>query len=1245
MPSELDKDFEHYTKKINVNRTWAQKKYNALSEDAKRCLDDYINNQFWLKNGLPLGFEIKKNNSDYARLREDWLQIRDKAIKIGETEKRNWDEWAKAINESEKAAKKESRRFFSKDVKVPKSMTPSYTYKSKNLASIFGRSGYIDGKEFKSIVEKALDTPSSSSDKMKYASNIVGKLSDDILDGLLKDPYGFEGCVRLSLILVTNSNEKLQNEAFRILRKVPSVSQNNLNNEGILWFKSGKLFYDGVQKESKLSKSDAALNFAKELIKEKQYLVNARNDLDGLKAVVQIYGNLKTSSYGGKKKIEAEKLAKTISEALVPGSTERKYSAYGIFERYGYGKGLYGHIQNELRPIWKHTKNSPLPQKLYTDYLGDTLNKKFAISFLENTSDKDLLRIGKNPDGRKALSLLYHALTYSSNSKASEHTNRIMATLSYLDAKQFVGKIVNKEKIPLIPTSAAMFRGILPFAYLNKDGNILLNIGYLSSLNEKYKKEISTLPDSVSTMDGAMFKPDQLIGIVNYDQGGIVMYRPAIYLLQMNKKSLEAVSDKIWTSVELGVSIGTLGVGLAPSILEKAAEITTIALTAINIAVKEYQGWIISNYKEKGKEFINLVDAVTFCANIAMMGEVVVSPLLTKLINSWDELKNINPALTASKEFKAINSDVDKLSKNLRKIDEVPNADIRVSRRRNASQERAPVQRTNKGVDEESRFFGRRDVPNTEATVPSSTNKNLSLTMKKNLVKDDKLTTLFVHEVGANELHKDYMFHTPETGKSIPYDHDSDKDFKFLYGLSEAAQSNDRNEIIKAAKKHSVKHEDGGHHASYTDTNNCTEKAYDQWSNVVRLPMIRDRWITPGDIAMSDTVAEFIRRYDNKKFYPGPDKYKTPEAKVKTDQKWKEAREYTLDYIRKKFNINPDTTTMEKYMALLETMGDKIGRPEIDRIRRELRLSEEMASNTPRREFPSPLNENVSPDTRLVNDTKPDIDDTLPGAQKDTIPISPKRGSSPNEDVPPGTKLVNDTQQDIGDTLPGLPGEPHYSRINIRTLGDECTNMVKQLNMSEQDLNDYLFIHEKASRIDGDWKEGAFQKVVQAEIKKTYETLGPQLGKEMISFGHNPHSISNAIDQLKDSGYDNKAIQKVFKVENKLAESLQSMLNGSRQDARSAIRGSDGDVTKAIENQKWKQLVNSWNKEHSSSMRQMTLSEKQQIQKEAENFAKTEEKIAKNKVKNEFTDESKLKNREPDELKESQNQFKEKVGR
>jgi hypothetical protein len=482
------------------------------------------------------------------------------------------------------------------------------------------------------------------------------------------------------------------------------------------------------------------------------------------------------------------------------------------------------------------------------------------------------------------------------------------------------------------------------------------------------------------------------------------------------------------------------------------------------------------------------------------------------------------------------------------------------------------------------------------------------------------------------------MFKTPETGKSIPYDHDSDKNFKFLCELAEAAKNDVETQIrtkriINVANKHSEKHITG-HHASYTDTKNCTEKAYDQWSNVTRLPMIRDRWLAQGDIAKTDTVAEFIRKYDEKGFFPGKDGYKTPDARIKTEQKWKEAKKYSLDYIRQKFNIDPTTTTMREYEKILETWAEKVGKPEIDNIRRELGLLGDKTSTSPTREPPSSPDGYVPPKPKLVNDTQPDLGDTLPGAEHNLrYKDSSKETGYATTEPASGSKLQ---------------AEIHYSRINVRTLGDECTGIVRQLGMTEQDLNDYLFIHEKASRLDGGWKEGALQKVIQAEVRKTFETLGPQLGKEMISFGHNPHSLSNAIDQMIDSGYDSKAILEEFKVEKKLAESLQAKLGGSRQNAKIEIKASDGDVTKAIGRYKWKQLVDSWNSEHSSSMRQMSTSEKQLIQKEADKFAKNEEKIAKNEVKNEVAAEIKKKNREQDELMESKefkNGFKDRGGR
>lgn len=164
------------------------------------------------------------------------------------------------------------------------------------------------------------------------------------------------------------------------------------------------------------------------------------------------------------------------------------------------------------------------------------------------------------------------------------------------------------------------------------------------------------LPEKAFTT-GIILEPHEWVRFKLYDEGGITICRPAMYLLQLSEKS----TSETWTNM---INVGSLGLPGGPllrvggiavkggsrlisvlSKLEKAADLVANGLIIGNLAVRENRGWIIKNYGNDGRQFIEYFDIAATMATFYGVGKAVATPTMSKavekMVSKWDDMKKV----------------------------------------------------------------------------------------------------------------------------------------------------------------------------------------------------------------------------------------------------------------------------------------------------------------------------------------------------------------------------------------------------------------------------------------------------------------------------------------------------------------------------------------------------------------------------------------------------------------------------
>ena len=273
------------------------------------------------------------------------------------------------------------------------------------------------------------------------------------------------------------------------------------------------------------------------------------------------------------------------------------------------------------------------------DELNSTDRDDVAETFATPATNEQLEQIAKSDQGRRVLDRIYDELTSGSiDADEQKQADRIIAVKTrQISPEDF---LKGKEKAKIFPyrkPGLTVLNDAPITASLKGKGKVYVKIPVHVLGYDKYRQDTKTLPTAVFT-SGIELPENEIVGVRLYDEGGKVVYYPALYLVQIGNKSTADTAKTMGEVAALGLTFGSgalIGAGAkgatwgARALLY--ADRAATVLGAVTSVINDHRGWFIERFGERGREFVEAMDTVNSVVAIYGIGRVVFG--MGKLVN------------------------------------------------------------------------------------------------------------------------------------------------------------------------------------------------------------------------------------------------------------------------------------------------------------------------------------------------------------------------------------------------------------------------------------------------------------------------------------------------------------------------------------------------------------------------------------------------------------------------------------
>lgn len=283
------------------------------------------------------------------------------------------------------------------------------------------------------------------------------------------------------------------------------------------------------------------------------------------------------------------------------------YTNFGNLDEEALGAELFRRVTSDAFAIVQQVLNA----------LGSTNRDDVAYEFTLRAGDTDLDRIGATAEGRRMLDRLYDELTGGSVSEEETvQANRILAAKTRrITPGEFATGMANAKVFPYRLPGLTVFNDAPIMAERRGEGRVWVRQPVRVLGTDEFRQDTRTLPSQTFT-SGIELPENEVVGVHMYDLGGVVHYRPALYLVQLANETTTTVYQKMGEAGALGLTLGSgalvaggteLGLGARALLwVDRAA----FALGTLTSVISEHRGWILERFGVSGATFLRYVDMV-----------------------------------------------------------------------------------------------------------------------------------------------------------------------------------------------------------------------------------------------------------------------------------------------------------------------------------------------------------------------------------------------------------------------------------------------------------------------------------------------------------------------------------------------------------------------------------------------------------------------------------------------------------
>lgn len=253
--------------------------------------------------------------------------------------------------------------------------------------------------------------------------------------------------------------------------------------------------------------------------------------------------------------------------------------------------------------------------------------------------EEALRRMALHREGNLLLESLFDAMTSGHvRPEELEQAARLLAAEAqrrHLTPEAFVSAV---ERARIFPYEAmGLTKGGAPLtAGKREDGRIWVELTP-RSFEDKYRAEAVTLYGLEYVLE-----PDELVGVRLYDEGGGVVYVPALYLLLLSHEDSARVGWKMVEAGALGLSLGAgalveagVEAGVAARVLV-ACDRVAVAMGLATSLLLEHRGWLMERFGVEGRGLVYGLEV--FHSALAVYGGIRLGMAAPSLVRGLREL-------------------------------------------------------------------------------------------------------------------------------------------------------------------------------------------------------------------------------------------------------------------------------------------------------------------------------------------------------------------------------------------------------------------------------------------------------------------------------------------------------------------------------------------------------------------------------------------------------------------------------
>jgi hypothetical protein len=249
------------------------------------------------------------------------------------------------------------------------------------------------------------------------------------------------------------------------------------------------------------------------------------------------------------------------------------------------------------------------------DALDSTDRDDVAYELVRLMSDEELGFVADAPAGRRCIDRLYDELTAGSvaEEEATAAERILMVKANRITLEDFEAGETNAKVFPFRLPGMTVLSDAPIDAERRAGGRIWVKQPVRVLGTEEFRPETQTLPPEVF-ISGIELPENEVVGVRLYDQGGVLIYRPALFLVQLANETTTTVMTKVGEVAAIGLTLGGGSLiagageaGLAARVFLVADRVAFVVSTVTSI-LREHRGWIIQELGDKGHTFVSAID-------------------------------------------------------------------------------------------------------------------------------------------------------------------------------------------------------------------------------------------------------------------------------------------------------------------------------------------------------------------------------------------------------------------------------------------------------------------------------------------------------------------------------------------------------------------------------------------------------------------------------------------------------------